>query len=75
MIKRASAFLLLASIAIAAMPSAAFAAEDGELDAIHHSANAYYLDFTPIGKLQLVRIFVVQHEDGSYGLELFRCRR
>ncbi len=71
MIKRASAFLLLAAIAIAAMPSAALAAEDGELDAIHHSANAYYLDFTPIGKLQLPRIFVVQHEDGSYGLELF----
>jgi len=72
MIKRASAFLLIASIAFAAMPSAALAAEDGELDAIHHSANAYYLDFTPLGKLQLPRIFVVQHEDGSYGLELFR---
>lgn len=71
MIKRASAFLLLAAVAIIAMPSAALAAEDGELDAIHHSANAYYLDFTPIGKLQLPRIFVVQHEDGSYGLELF----
>lgn len=72
MIKRASAFLLLTAIAFAAMPSAALAAEDGELDALHHSANAYYLDFTPIGKLQLPRIFVVQHEDGSYGLELFR---
>ncbi len=72
MIKRASAFLILAAIAFTAMPSTAFAAgEDGELDAIHHSANAYYLDFTPIGKLQLPRIFVVQHEDGSYGLELF----
>ncbi len=72
MIKRASAFLLLSAIALAAMPSAALAAEDGELDALHHSANAYYLDFTPIGKLQLPRIFVVQREDGSYGLELFR---
>ena len=72
MIKRASAFLLFSAIALAAMPSAALAAEDGELDALHHSANAYYLDFTPIGKLQLPRIFVVQHEDGSYGLELFR---
>lgn len=72
MIKRASAFLLLATIAFAAMPSAVLAAEDGELDALHHSANAYYLDFEPMGKLQLPRIFVVQHEDGSYGLELFR---
>jgi F-type H+-transporting ATPase subunit a len=72
MIKRASAFLLLSAIALAAMPSAALAAEDGELDALHHSATAYYLDFTPIGKLQLPRIFVVQHKDGSYGLELFR---
>jgi F-type H+-transporting ATPase subunit a len=72
MIKRASALLLLAAIAVLAMPSTAFAAEDGELDALHHSANAYYLDFEPMGKLQLPRIFVVQHEDGSYGLELFR---
>jgi len=72
MIKRASTFLLLFVIATSAMPLAAFAAEDGELDALHHSANAYYLDFEPFGKLQLPRIFVVQHEDGSYGVEVFR---
>ncbi len=73
MIKRASILLLLAQLAIMAMPTDVVASsEDGEeLDALHHSANAYYLDFTPIGKLQLPRIFVVQNEDGSYGLDLF----
>jgi len=72
MIQRVSTCLLLATIALVALPTTAFAAEDGKLDPIHHSANAYYLDFEPMGKLQLPRIFVVQHEDGSYGLELFR---
>ena len=46
--------------------------EEGGFDALHHSANAYYLDFAPFGKMELPRIFVVQREDGSYGLELFR---
>ena len=71
MIKRASFLLLFAVAAAGLLPGAAMASEDGELDALHHSANAYYLDFTPLGKVQLPRIFVVQHEDGSYGLELF----
>jgi len=74
MIKRASIVLLLAQIAVMAMPTDGFAAsEDGEeLDALHHSANAYYLDFSPWPKFQLPRIFIVQHEDGSYGLDVFR---
>lgn len=71
MIKRASFLFLFAVAAAGLLPGAAMASEDGELDALHHSANAYYLDFTPLGKVQLPRIFVVQHEDGSYGLELF----
>lgn len=71
MMKRASFFLLTAVLAASMAPRSAMAAEDGELDPLHHSANAYYLDFEPMGKLQLPRIFVVQHQDGSYGLELF----
>ena len=74
MIKRASFFFLLAVVAAMvsaiAQPAAAMASEDGELDALHHSANAYYLDFEPFGKLQLPRIFVVEHE-GSYTVEFF----
>lgn len=71
MIQRASTFLLLAVLTAVVLPANVQAAEDGELDALHHSANAYYLDFEPFGKVQLPRIFVIEHEDGSYGLELF----
>jgi len=85
MIKRASILLLLVQLAVMAMPasivasssvntstSAVASSEDGEeLDALHHSANAYYLDFVPFKRVQLPRIFVVRHEDGSYGLDLF----
>lgn len=47
--------------------------EDQEkFDALHHSANAYYLDIAPFEPIELPRIFIVQHEDGSYGLDLFR---
>lgn len=54
-------------------PRVVFASdEEGGFDALHHSANAYYLDFAPFGKVELPRIFVIQREDGSYGLELFR---
>ena len=72
MIKRASFYLLIAVLAGTIVPLPVMAADDGELDPLHHSANAYYLDFEPMGKLQLPRIFIVQHEDGSYGVELFR---
>ena len=73
MIKRASIFLLFVQLAFMAMPPVVVASEEGgDFDALHHSANAYYLDFLPIGRVELPRIFVVQHEDGSYGLELFR---
>lgn len=75
MIKRASIFLLLALLALMAIPPVALASGSGEgedFDALHHSANAYYLDFSPFGDFELPRIFVVQHADGRYGLNLFR---
>ncbi|NQV74224.1 F0F1 ATP synthase subunit A [bacterium] len=73
MIKKASIFLLFVQLAFMAMPPVVVASEEGEdFDALHHSANAYYLDFSPFPKVELPRIFVVQYEDGSYGLELFR---
>jgi F-type H+-transporting ATPase subunit a len=75
MIKRASIFLLLAQLAMMALPPVAVAQvskEVKEFDALHHSANAYYLDIAPFHPFELPRIFVVQHKDGSYGLDLFR---
>ena len=64
--------LVLAVFATLALP--AYASGEGEeetLDPIHHSVDAYYLDFAPMGKLELPRIFVVQHGDGSYGVEFY----
>jgi len=56
-----------------AVPRVVFASdEEGDFDALHHSANAYYLDFSPIGKFELPRIFVVQNKEGGFSLELFR---
>ena len=75
MIKRASIFFLLALLALMAIPPFALASDSGEtedFDALHHSANAYYLDFSPFGDIELPRFFVVQHADGGYSLELFR---
>ena len=73
MIKRASIFLLFAQLAMMALPPVVVASDEGEeFDALHHSANAYYLDFSPFPKVELPRIFVVQKADGSYGIELFR---
>ena len=72
LIKRAFILVFFAQLAMFAWPSDAVASSEGEeLDALHHSANAYYLDFEPWGKYQLPRLFVVQHEDGSYGFEFF----
>jgi F-type H+-transporting ATPase subunit a len=61
--------LVLAASA-AAMP--AVAAEDGEeFDPVHHVADGYYLDFEPIGHIELPRIFVVRRADGSLGVDVF----
>ncbi len=64
-----AALLLLASLAL---PLAAQAAGEGEdLDPIHHSADGYYLDFSPLGKLELPRLFVVRDAAGALGFQAF----
>ena len=65
---RAAALLLLA-LSLAA-PSA-LAAEDGELDAVGHTGDGNYWDFSPIGKWQLPRLFVVRDADGDLGLDAY----
>lgn len=42
-----------------------------ELDALHHSADGFYLDFEPLGKVELPRVFVVRRADGALGLDAF----
>ena len=46
-------------------------AEDDEFDAVHHTADAYYLDFLPIGKLELPRIFIVRSEEEGLKMHFF----
>lgn len=53
------------------VPAASAAAEGEELDPIHHSADGYYLDFLPIGKVELPRLFLTEYADGSIGFDVF----
>ncbi|MDT0630396.1 F0F1 ATP synthase subunit A [Rubrivirga litoralis] len=74
---RTVAFFALALVAFAGSASPASAAgEDGELDAVHHTSDGYYLDFSPLpigrgGKLELPRLFLVRRADGSLGFDAF----
>ncbi len=65
-------FLLLAAPARAqeahAASTAAHIEEEETLDAVHHTADGAYLDFAPIGVLELPRIFLVRR-DGALTLD------
>ena len=61
--------LLLTVAATASAPASA--AEGGEFDAVHHTADGYYLDFSPFGKLELPRLFVTRRADGSLGFDAY----
>ena len=65
--RTASVALVLLSVALAAP---ARAAEDGTLDAVGHTSDGYYWDFSPFGKWELPRLFVVRR-DGALGLDAF----
>lgn len=55
-------------------PAASAAPAEGEehkFDALHHSADGYYLDFLPLGTVELPRLFVVERPDGGVGFEAF----
>ncbi|NNF03794.1 MAG: F0F1 ATP synthase subunit A, partial [Rhodothermales bacterium] len=53
------------------VPNAAASSDEDELDPVGHSADSYYLDFSPFGKLELPRLFVVKEEGGGYGFKAF----
>jgi len=42
-----------------------------EFDPVHHVADGYYLDFEPIGKVELPRIFLVRRASGEIGLDAY----
>ena len=62
------------AMALLLVPATAWASDEGEeetLDPIHHSADGYYLDFEPLGKLELPRIFFSEYADGTRGLDFY----
>lgn len=63
------AALLLLAAGLAA-PEAR-AAEDGEtqVDVVGHASDGVYLDFLPLGKIELPRIFLVRRADGGLGVD------
>src|SRR5690606_9073136 len=67
--------LLAGPLAVSAQEHAEEDAADAhaeeELDALHHSADGFYLDFTPFGKVELPRVFLVRDADGNLGLDAF----
>ena len=60
---------LVLTLALAALPARA-AGDEGEFDAVHHTADGYYLDFSPAGVVQLPRLFVTRR-DGSIHFDVF----
>ena len=73
------ALLALLVGAVAMAPPAQAAADDGELtikgivnDAIiGHAENGYYLDFKPMGTLELPRLFLVRTADGGLSIDAY----
>ena len=62
-------YALLLALAALALPAQA-AGDEGELDAVHHTSDGYYLDYSPFGKVEMPRLFVVRR-DGVLGFEAF----
>ncbi|OZC01883.1 F0F1 ATP synthase subunit A [Rubricoccus marinus] len=57
--------------ALALVPAASAAGDEEDFDAVHHTADGNYLDFLPIGKVELPRLFVVRDASGSLGVRFF----
>jgi len=67
--------LLALIVAALAGPSSAFAAEDsessGDPEAVKHSADGYYLNFEPLGIMELPRIILAQGPNGGIALDVY----
>lgn len=63
--------LLLALLCLTMATPSVKAGGDEEFDAVSHTADGNYLDFSPAGLVELPRLFLVQHEDGQTGLEFY----
>ncbi len=68
---RAPFFGVLLALAVGGAAPASAAGEGEPLDAIGHTMDGNYLDFSPFGIVELPRLFLVRHADGGLGFELF----
>lgn len=69
---RAFRYILFAALFALPLPALASAeGDEAELDAVHHVADGNYLDFSPFGKIELPRLLLVRHADGSFGLDVY----
>lgn len=45
--------------------------EGGDPDAVGHSADGYYLNFDPLGHVELPRLFLIRNADGAISFDVF----
>ncbi|MCA0269146.1 MAG: F0F1 ATP synthase subunit A [Bacteroidetes bacterium] len=62
---------LLIALLVVAAPAAHASGDEEKLDALHHTSDGYYVDFSPFGAWELPRLFVVRRADGSLGFDAF----
>ncbi|MEM6335210.1 MAG: F0F1 ATP synthase subunit A [Bacteroidota bacterium] len=62
-------FALMLGITVPAF--AAGDGADGDPDAVGHSADGFYLDFNPVAKVELPRIFLTREDGGGFGFDVY----
>jgi len=67
----AIALLSVAWLSVLTVSDARAAGDDGTLDALGHTADGVYLDFMPVGKVELPRLFFVRRANGDFGFDAF----
>ncbi len=65
------ALVIILLMGLIGTPAALASGEDDDFDPVHHTADGYYLDFQPIGKVELPRIFLMRDANGSIGVDFF----
>ena len=65
------AFVVAMLTGLLCVPAVLASDEDENFDPVHHTADGYYLDFLPIAKVELPRIFLMRDANGSIGVDFF----
>ena len=65
------AFVVATLAGLLCVPAVLASDDDETFDPVHHTADGYYLDFLPIAKVELPRIFLMRDANGSIGVDVF----